>query len=100
MLALVFQVKQIGIESMGGGSIDNNGGGRTILEMVVLVEQVRYIRLQRFVSRASSSHIRGQENSADAISLLESKHADCIAAGRGSYVHAMAMTKTTREADP
>jgi hypothetical protein len=68
--------------------------------MVVLVKQAGYINLQRFVSRASPSRLKGQENTEDAISLLESKHADYSAAGRGSYVHAMAMTKTTREADP
>jgi hypothetical protein len=51
------------------------------------------------VSLEHLRHLRVQENSEEAISLLESKHADLIAAGRGSYVHAMAMTKTTREAD-
>jgi hypothetical protein len=51
------------------------------------------------VSLEHLRHSKVQENSEGAISLLESKHADLVAAGRGSYVHAMAMTKTTREAD-
>jgi hypothetical protein len=42
---------------------------------------------------------REQKVFEEAISLLESKHADLNAAGRGDYVHAVAMTKTTREAD-
>ena len=50
-------------------------------------------------SRASSSLEMRQKNNGKAISLLESKHADLEAAGRGCYVHAMAMTKMTRETD-
>jgi hypothetical protein len=42
---------------------------------------------------------REQKVFEEAISLLESKHTDLSAAGRGDYVHAVAMTTTTREAD-
>jgi hypothetical protein len=52
-----------------------------------------------YFSRSSSSLRREQEGIQEAISLLESKHADLNTAGRGDYVHAMAMTKTTRDAD-
>jgi hypothetical protein len=51
------------------------------------------------ISRSSSSLGGNRKGFKKAISLLESKHADLDAAGRGDYVHAMAMTKTTREAD-
>jgi hypothetical protein len=63
-------------------------------------QRIKYIKVQW---TPSLEHLR-HRNQAEvkiwaAIFLITCKHADARAAGRGFYVHAMAMTKTTREGD-
>jgi hypothetical protein len=77
----------------------NYGGRRTVSRDQCARLSIKYIKVQVCISRSSSSLGGNRKGFKKAISLLESKHADLDAAGRGDYVHAMAMTKTTREAD-